>query len=1501
MLLCLGMLVALMRSARVQTAALSVLSEQLTRGLGARVDVGMVSYKFPNRLLIEHVLVEDRQQDTLLYVDTLSARADMLKLLREDTLCVKQVSLIGAYFNAYVGTDSNMNYRFLADAFASDKEKNSDFHINLQVHDIRLRRLRTRVLDWRGSLPAADLHVHNITPKLFDVEIERLTGMAYHYNTPFDLRSVEAHLIINDTVVTLPKLHAVLPMSDLHVEQFVINRADAKRLYESLPRDSITRTKMLAKVAVNMRVDEAVFTPADFRAFSPALASMRQPWILSADVQGRVDSLEAHGLRLQYRYQDLLRGDIVAYGLPAADSLYIEAQCQDFSVNKAVLQDILSGVRGKPVILPSLVGRLGNIHYKGALAGRVDNLILKGAFTTALGSVRTDGHAVLLFPEADSLRKETNIDDVTGIRFNGSVSTKRFHLGKALGVAELGTVGLTVNANGEVGENKPFEGKAKATINHATFRGYTYRDITVDGLFKDKIFKGELNSDDENINFSFNGEIHLSEQSPNYNFTLDLRHFRPGLLNLSEKYADSDLRLRLQVELSGSDVNHIGGFATVNNLCFYHNGDSLRMREFVMKNEVGAGELPHRTLRIDSRFLTASVTGDYNLTTLGNAVMRQAAHHLPSVFPEQMREKLLAVETGNCLEFYVYGRDLDLVSDILDLPVVLYDRPTLKGYLYDDERRGLSLQAVVPDMEAGSHHIENLTLSLGGGNRAADEALLLSLFAMHHHGDTPIAENFGDINLYLSARATGDSLGVILNWLNPDTVHNAGELNLRTVFSRYADEPLITARIIPSEIILSDSLWHVGGAQVSYCAADTTIGIDNFYFGSASQHIYADGVLSTSEQDTIYAKLENVDLDYILGALTDIHKSLYFGGTVTGWAKAYGILRKPMFEAEVTMLHAHINEGEIGDVYATAGLDSLNHVIIKGDVYDSRLEGRHVVHVDGEVGMQGDWGLMIYPDSVDVSFVNYWCKEFLTDLTGRATGAVHVWGRNDPVTRKPGTWVSLTAKAHNIGLTIPYTGGRYFVNDSVFMDSLSLSFPSMTLHDTEGNELLLDGRVWHNGDWKDIHYDINVDSHHAIVLNIPTSEEQMYGGKVYADGQVSIRGDERDCNIVANATTTAGSSFVFSVASASSASDNSFIEFVDHSEEEKTLRLSRRAAKLKKQASTQPAGRVNLTLQVDVTPTTEVSVLLDKHTGDKLRGRGEGSLRINYSDPGDVRMLGTFTLLQGTFGFTFQNVIRREFQIAGGSSATWTGNPETPSLDIHATYKVTASLRDLFGSDVSSVTNRGSVPVNCVLSLSGVLTNPIIRFGIELPSSDESVASQVKGIINTDEMLMRQVLYLLVFNRFYTPEYLQNTSNVGLNETYSLISSTVTGQINSWLSRLTDIVSVGFNFRTDGQGAESSQEYEAQFEIHPVRGLLINGNFGYRYNDISNQPVFGNLDVEYMLTKDGKLRAKAYTHTVDKYSLRQANTVQGVGFVFKHDFNWPALKKKKKDKETSTK
>ena len=331
-----------------------------------------------------------------------------------------------------------------------------------------------------------------------------------------------------------------------------------------------------------------------------------------------------------------------------------------------------------------------------------------------------------------------------------------------------------------------------------------------------------------------------------------------------------------------------------------------------------------------------------------------------------------------------------------------------------------------------------------------------------------------------------------------------------------------------------------------------------------------------------------------------------------------------------------------------------------------------------------------------------------------------------------------------------------------------------------------------------------------------------------------------------------------------------------------------------------PPARCQVKLNLDLDPNLQFNLVLGERNGDIIQGYGTGNLRLSYETPSDdVSLFGTYRLTKGTLNYTVANVIRKEFTIGDGSVIVFTGNPSNPQLKVQAKYRATGNLRDLLGDEAEQLgTSRSNIPVLTVLNMTGTLNNPILSFDLELPMSDQNIEQQVRQVINTDEMLMRQVIYLLVFNRFFTPDYMTNAKAATLNSTYSLLSSTVTGQINAWLSKLTTMLTLGVAIRTDGEGANSSQEYEAQFQLQPVDRLIINGNVGYRYNDmVSNKPFFGDLDVEVLLTDDGQLRFKGYTHTVDKYSLRQASTIQGVGLLWKKDFNWPEKKKAKGRKD----
>lgn len=1500
-LLVAGMLFAAVQSSRVQTAAVGVFVRQLESALKTHAQVAEVDYKFPNKLLIHGVYLEDQLGDTLLYADTIQARFDMLALLREGKVSFRNASLLHARGYAHtiyqetdsLTLDSVMNYQFLVDAFRSEDTESKPFPLTLEVKNVSLVDMRVQYDGWLVDRVNANLALNHFSADSLDAEVDHFSfdlrhcdktrnagGAPLSNETPFSVEALRARVLLVDSVFTLPEVFVSTAESRFCATDVQV------RIGQSLRSGS-------SPVRFNMQ--DAHLTPRDISFFVPQWRSFRGYVDAHANLDGRVDSLHMAELSFRYNGQRLLLGDVTAFGLPNLDSAYIKAQCQDFFINKGLLQDLISNLRGHPYQLPNLVARLGDVHYRGTLSGRLNDLTLHGVFTSALGSITTNGHAIT----------DRTFSELT---FSGDVATQHFALGTLLANSDLGAASLTVHVNGHVKENHPFHGQVCANVDQLVYRKYKYRNLHLDGAFSNKLFEGELGSKDDNLNFAFNGRMDFSTAHPEVDFLLKLNHFRPGYLNLTDKYADADLRFTTRLQAAGSSVDNVLGQLNIDTLVFTHNGKTLRMKSLELTSEHGTSltSPDGRTTATDkitlsSDYLSASVFGQFRLSTMPITLQKLLIRYIPQLYSEQQRRDILAAKSQNDLELSAYFHNLTAIYDMFDLPLTMDEVPIIKGFVHESTNQ-ISLKAFAPDLLLSGQHLEDLSINLDNTR----EQINLTMSVFRHHANNPASRHMGDMKIFLGAYAKGDSLNTSLDWSNVEDIHNAGALRLATTFRQYAGHPLIELHIKPTDILLGDSIWHVADSRLTYTVADTALVVDGFSISSNSQYLKASGVASTRGSDMIRAELRNIDLDYFLGALTDVKKSINFGGHVTGWATAFNLFREPKFEADVEMMHAKINQVEIGDIYASARLDSRNHVIINGRCMErfasdgsslmhlpdsiaasTPSRERQMVNVYGDIGGEhGNWDLQIQVDSVRMGFVGYWVDGILADMDGRASGNVHVYGykAGTPVTR-----VTVQAKAHEVGFTLPFTGARYYVSDSVIMDTTSIVFNQIKAHDEDGHPLYIDGGVWHDGDFTNLtfRFDVNVDK--AIAMDLPETSENLYSGKIYASGDVQVRGDDKGCRVDARARTEAGSTVCIMAGGASSAAESDFIRFVDHSQDNP-------AALPVKKETTNPFA-LSLNLQIEATPGVLARVVIDPRTGDQLRGRGNGNIRLDYND-GKFNMFGGLTLQQGTFSFTLQNVIRREFEIASGSSVTWIGIAESPIIDVRALYHLTASLRDLYGTESSqSFTNRSSVPVNCVLNLSGVLDNPLIRFGIELPSSDESVQSQIRSVINTEDMLTRQVLYLLVFNRFYTPEYLQNTQNVGLNETYSLISSTVTGQINNWLGKVTDAFTLGFNFRTDGEGEAASQEYEAQFEIHPVRGLLINGNFGYRYNDIANQPVFGNLDIEYMLTRDGKLRARAYTHTVDRYSLRQASTIQGVGLVFKHDFNWPTSKERRAGKD----
>lgn len=157
-----------------------------------------------------------------------------------------------------------------------------------------------------------------------------------------------------------------------------------------------------------------------------------------------------------------------------------------------------------------------------------------------------------------------------------------------------------------------------------------------------------------------------------------------------------------------------------------------------------------------------------------------------------------------------------------------------------------------------------------------------------------------------------------------------------------------------------------------------------------------------------------------------------------------------------------------------------------------------------------------------------------------------------------------------------------------------------------------------------------------------------------------------------------------------------------------------------------------------------------------------------------------------------------------------------------------------------------------------------------------------------------QIIYLLGIGRFYTYDYSNTNVDNGTQSSAmnSLLSSTLSGQLNNMLSHI--INSSQWNFGTNlstGDKGWTDMEVEGMLSGRLLNNrLLINGNFGYRDNQLANTNFVGDFDVQWLLTPSGDIRLKGYNQTNDRYFAKTTLTTQGIGLLFKRDFgHWKEL------------
>ena len=1438
----LALLFVLLQTSMSQQFFSKIIVSELSEKLHTKVQLGKIDYKFFNTIAIQDLYVEDLQKDTLLFVKQANAHFKFWKFF-EGKIIFKSIDIDQLDGNLVIDKAGHSNLDFILEAFKSPPKKDST-QVTYRITHFIIRNSRFAYSNLKefqklpdGVFNGNKLRFRNINTDitLNILKKDSINAQIHHFSAEEQsgliLTDFQTKLIASARGVKIPSIDLKMPHSNLLLENV------------QLKYDSLADLQHFAnKVRWNAPIKLSTIAFSDFSAFIPEFKGVKGKATLEGLITGRISGMRFEKMKIKYGNSFELNADLDVNGLPNLSEAFVYGQIKDLHLEKGDLQDFISDITRKPFILPKELNQLGMIHYQGNITGFLNNLVLYGNLNSNVGSITTD----------ISLKFANQLKDLA---YNGTIKSNSFKLGALMDNKQLGETSFSFNTIGTKKENAQLQGTIQAKIAEFQFNNYTYRDIEFGGKYDGKGFNGTADFKDENIDAHFDGKIDLTQKLPVFDFDLVMNNINLNALKLTDKYKDAKLSFSAKTNMVGNSLDNINGFLSIKDIQFTNQNKTLNVDEIRIVSRI----VPEETrISVNSDYLNGSLSGNFKYSTVGQSIDRIVQNYLPAL---GVREKIEACKTPNHIDIDLKISNTKDISDVLVLPYSLRGESTFKGYI-DEKTNKIDLSGNIPLLISSKDRIENIALYIDNSNKQ----LQLNTRAQIQSKDEIM-------NVFLKASAAKDTLKTQLGWQNTQQITNAGEIETVTRFKIEKDNVVAQLNIKPTQVIISDSTWNIHPCRIDF-NADSTIQIRNFSLENHNQYVHINGLASKNINDGVSVSMNELDLDFVMELLK--LRGISLSGIVTGKATLLRALEDPVFEANLKVKGFKLNHKTVGDGTIYSTWDKPNSRLLANGYFVNKNDT--VVKANGVYTPKTDTIDIHYnAHNFSIEFLSQYFESVAQNVGGLASGKIRMYG---PL--KHGVSFEGDAYVRKGQATIKTLKTTYYLEDSVHLTRNTIELRNTKVYDQEGNPANLTAILNHNGFFQHMKFNVNIAGKNILALNTKAEDNDYFFGKAYANGTVHIFGDENEANIMVNAVSQPQTKCYIQMGGASKASDNSFINFVD-----------KRQVYSKKDsiAKHKPAGtemNVKVNLQIEVNPNADMELIVDPKGGDRITGKGNANLRIEFDTFSDIKLYGTYTINSGYYLFTLQNLIRKEFKIDQGSTLAWTGNPYNAQSNIRALYPLTASLKDL-DETLTSTSTRTTVPVNCVLKLTDNIMKPTIKFDIDLPQSDEGVKQLVRNIVNTDEMMNRQILYLLVFNKFYTPDYMKTaqTANVGTTEGISFLTSTASAQINNWITQMikSNNFSVGFDVKTNDF---QNTDFQAQFLYQPNNRWIVNGNIGYRNDNLSTTTnrFIGDVDIQYLLTESGKLRFKAYNHSIDRYQLVATTQVQqGLGFIYKEDFN----------------
>jgi len=1429
---------------RLQNSVAQRVTAMLSEKIGNRISTGYIRVSWFNKVSVQDLIVTDVYGDTILRAPELIGRLNLFTISSREIELRKIVLNRADIRFAYDPEADAINIKFIVDQLKStDTTSNKPkwmFGIrSIELNDCRFSfKNETKSFDKPFGMNYADLDISNLNllvsgfhpgDSLGGVKF-RIRRLSCVEKCGFELKFMSADFMINRNNLSFKNIRVVTSLSELEAK-------DASFHFDSF--QVLSGDNFISEVIMSMDIRSSEVAFSELSLFVPYFDEYPSKAIFTGKVTGTVENLKGENINLFFGDVTRISGNFDFKGLPNIRSTLIYADITQLETCPTDIEKIHAPRSPTGyVTLTATMHRFSSIYFKGNFTGFYDDFVTYGTFTTNLGNLSSDL----------SIKPMVGVDTDTTFTFRGSLKTERFHLGKLLTQPSFGEVTLSAMVEGLASDKGKIFAQLEGQIENIDLKGYEYHDIAINGAVNNRMYDGKLSIDEPNIKMDFSGKVDLTQTIPAYDFFANVERARLYELKIVETDTSSFAAFSIQAAFSGTNIDNLSGDLDLKNSYFRRNNREIEINNLLLFT---------KAIRDTNRFillsdiLDAEIWGQYQFLKLSESFFSMVKNYAPAWAPTSVSPDSLS---HNSFRFNVKFKDTQKLTNFFVNEFRISRNAHIEG-TYNPAQRDVHFILDVPFMRLGEKQWQGFYMN---GN-IEDSTFIVETGC----AALRMNKNLTFENLVVQTRARGDSVGLNIKWNNWDSLLNRGFINSMIFFQKNPERIIPKMHIIssPGRIITSGNIWELTHNGISIDS--TAILFNNIRALRGNQEIQFSGVVSKKEEDTLNITVKNLDL-LILNSFLKFDK-LLFGGITNGSATLSNLYSVPVFVSDLQIDDFSLNNTLFGNTDLTASWNSFNRSVrieaesILNDLRTMQAKGNYFI---SNTELNFDVSL----EKVPVNILQPYVDNIFTGLEGTIFSKMKLTGTID----RP--LLNGMIEMQRAALTLDYTKTRYNFSGVTTMKDNSIMFKNFELFDRYKNSCkITDGFIFLDN-FKEISFDMQFQANNLEVLNTTWRDNNLFYGDAFATGNIRIRGNPQDMQLDVAGKTERNTWLYIPLTSSDEIAQTNFITFVDHTPRaQKRLELRRRRST---DTSNEPLPEQKFAVNIDIkmTPDAEVQLIFDAKIGDIMRARGNGNLVLNIAN-NRFDMTGTYTVEEGDYLFTLKNMLSKHFIIEKGGVITWSGDPLGALLNLKAKYTANPSLYDLMNDE----NFRRSIPVECILHITNILTNPNIRFELDMPTAGQEVRSFLSASTNSEEEMVQQILFLLAFNRFF-PDPNQSvrsgTSGSGLEMGLASATEFLSSQLSHMLS---------------------NSDFALDFTVRPgINNTGQHYGMGIRtdsWNFIANYEVateraenMGEFSLDMKVPKSNKLRFKVFNRANATY-LSQNPYTQGIGLLYRQDFN----------------